>query len=52
MMTFVSQVGFPIFVAGWLLLKSSKDAQMVAEALREVKTAVELLKEKVGANDK
>ena len=37
---FVSSVGFPIFVAVWMLYKSSKDSDKMSESLQELKNAI------------
>lgn len=37
---FISSVGFPIFVAVWMLYKSSKDSDKMSESLQELKNAI------------
>lgn len=37
---FISSVGFPIFVAVWMLYKSSKDSEKMSESLNELKNAI------------
>lgn len=37
---FISSVGFPIFVAVWMLYKSSKDSDKMNESLQELKNAI------------
>lgn len=55
---FISSVGFPIFVAVWMLYKSSKDSDKMSESLQELKNAITelttLMKSEKGddANDK
>ena len=55
---FISSVGFPIFVAVWMLYKSSKDSEKMSESLQELKNAITELttlmksEKKDGANDK
>lgn len=55
---FISSVGFPIFVAVWMLYKSSKDSEKMSESLQELKNAITelttLMKSEKGddANDK
>ena len=54
---FISSVGFPIFVAVWMLYKSSKDADRMSEGLQELKNAITELttlikSEKDDANDR
>lgn len=36
----ISSVGFPIFVAVWMLYKSSKDSEAVADAIHELKNTI------------
>jgi hypothetical protein len=45
----ISQVGFPIFVAVWLLWKGDQQNKQIVDALNELKIAVTILAEKVGA---
>ena len=40
---FISNLGFPIFVAVWMLYKSSKDNERMTETINELKTAINLL---------
>lgn len=40
---FISNLGFPIFVAVWMLYKSSKDNERMAETINELKNAITLL---------
>ena len=55
---FISSVGFPIFVAVWMLYKSSKDSDKMSESLQELKNAITELttlmksEKKDEANDK
>lgn len=55
---FISSVGFPVFVAVWMLYKSSKDAEKMSESLQELKNAITELttlmksEKRDGANDK
>ena len=55
---FISSVGFPIFVAVWMLYKSSKDSDRMSESLQELKNAITELttlmksEKKDDANDK
>lgn len=43
----ISQMGFPIFVAVWLLWKGDQQNKQIVDALNELKTAVLLLSEKI-----
>lgn len=36
----ISSLGFPIFVAVWMLYKSSKDSEAMKEAINELKVAI------------
>ena len=47
----ISNLGFPIFVAVWMLLKSSKDAENITKALLELKVVIEKLSDKCGGCD-
>lgn len=40
---FISNVGFPVFVAVWMLYKSSKDNEKMMDTINELKTAINLL---------
>ena len=40
---FIANLGFPIFVAVWMLYKSSKDNERMMEAINELKVAINLL---------
>ena len=39
----ISTVGFPIFVAVYMLLKGSKDSQALKDAVQELTTAIHIL---------
>lgn len=41
--SFISTVGFPIFVAVWMLYKTSKDSEKMNESINELKNAITLL---------
>lgn len=41
--TVVSNLGFPIFVAGFMLLKQSKDTEQMQAALNSLKDAIDSL---------
>lgn len=55
---FISSLGFPIFVAVWMLYKTSRDSDKMSESLQELKNAITelttLMKSEKGddANDK
>lgn len=40
---FITSLGFPIFVAVWMLYKSSKDSERMNESINELKNAIILL---------
>lgn len=40
---FISQIGFPIFVAVWMLYKTSKDSEAMNKSINELRTAISLL---------
>lgn len=37
---FISSLGFPIFIAVWLLYRSHKDNQMIADAIDKLENAI------------
>jgi hypothetical protein len=43
----ISQVGFPIFVAGYMLVKQSKDTENMTNILTKLETAIENLSGKI-----
>ena len=38
--TIISTVGFPIFVAVWMLYKASKDSEKMSETINELRNAI------------
>lgn len=42
---FISSVGFPIFVACWMLYKTSKDSEDLKDAINELKNTITVLTE-------
>lgn len=49
----ISQVGFPIFVAVWMLFKSSRDSENIVKALNELQTTIKILQEQIkGGSEK
>lgn len=40
---FISQVGFPSFVAVWMLYKTSKDSEALKDSVNELKDAIDIL---------
>lgn len=49
--TIISQLGFPIFVAVWMLYKTSKDSEEMRESINELKNAITLLTSEVAHHD-
>lgn len=51
----ISSVGFPIFVAVWMLYKTSKDSEKMTESIAELKNAITelttLLNRESGGNE-
>lgn len=43
----ITNVGFPIFVAVWMLYKSSKDSESLKESVNELKNAITALTENI-----
>lgn len=41
--SFISQVGFPIFVAVWMLVRGSKDSRELRDAVNRLTSAIEML---------
>lgn len=48
----ISQLGFPIFVAIWMLYKTSKDSEEMRDSINELKNAITLLTSEVSHHDK
>lgn len=44
---FISSIGFPIFVAVWMLYKSGKDSEETRDAINELKIAITTLTSEV-----
>lgn len=44
---FISSIGFPIFVAVWMLYKSSKDSEETRKAINDLKVAITALTSEV-----
>lgn len=40
---FISNIGFPVFVAVWMLYKSSADNEKMMNTINELKNAINLL---------
>lgn len=48
---FITNIGFPIFVAVWMLYKTSKDSQSMNSAINELKIAITQLSDELGHNN-
>ena len=49
--TIISQLGFPIFVAVWMLYKTSKDSEEMKKSIDDLKNAITLLTSEVAHHD-
>ena len=47
----ISQIGFPIFVAVWMLYKTSEDSQEMRKSINQLKNAITLLTSEVRHHD-
>lgn len=47
----INQVGFPMFVAVWMLFKDSKEKELTRTALTELTMAVSQLKQTIQKED-
>jgi uroporphyrinogen-III decarboxylase len=43
----IGQLGFPVFVAGYMLVKQSKDTENMSKILTQLQTAIEHLSSKL-----
>ena len=50
--TIISQLGFPIFVAVWMLYKTSKDSEEMRGSINDLKNAITLLTSEVAHHEK
>lgn len=50
--TIISQLGFPIFVAVWMLYKTSKDSEEMRNSINDLKNAITLLTSEVAQHKK
>ena len=48
----ISQLGFPIFVAVWMLYKTSKDSEEMRGSINDLKNAITLLTSEVAHHEK
>lgn len=48
---FITSVGFPIFVAIWMLYKTSKDSENMQSAIQELKLAITKLTDEMRHHD-
>ena len=49
--TIISQLGFPIFVAIWMLYKTSEDSEEMRKSINDLKNAITLLTSEVAHHD-
>ena len=50
--TFIANLGFPIFVAVWMLYKSSKDNERITETINDLKNAITILTSEIKHHNK
>ena len=50
--TFIANLGFPIFVAVWMLYKSSKDNERITETINDLKNAITILASEIKHHNK
>ena len=50
--TFIANLGFPIFVAVWMLYKSGKDNERITETINELKNAIIILTSEIKHHNK
>lgn len=48
----ISQIGFPIFVAVWMLYKTSKDSEEMRKSINQLRNAITILTSEVRHHDK
>lgn len=48
--TIIANLGFPIFVAVWMLYKSSKDNERMTETINDLKNAITILTSEIKHN--
>ena len=49
---FISNLGFPIFVAIWMLYKTGKDNERITETINELKNAIIILTSEIKHHNK
>ena len=49
---FIANLGFPIFVAVWMLYKSGKDNERITETINELKNAIIILTSEIKHHNK
>lgn len=49
---FIANLGFPIFVAVWMLYKSGKDNERINETINELKNAINILTSEIKHHNK
>lgn len=48
----ISQIGFPIFVAVWMLYKTSKDSEEIRKSINQLRNAITILTSEVKHHNK
>ena len=49
---FIANLGFPIFVAVWMLYKSGKDNERITETINDLKNAITILTSEIKHHNK
>lgn len=49
---FISNLGFPIFVAVWMLYKSGKDNERMTQTINDLKNAITILTSEIKHHNK
>ena len=49
---FIANLGFPIFVAVWMLYKSSKDNEQMTSTINDLKNAINILTSEIKHHNK
>lgn len=50
--TIIANLGFPIFVAVWMLYKSSKDNERMTDTINDLKNAIAILTSEIKHHNK
>lgn len=49
---FITNIGFPIFVAVWMLYKTSNDSKAMNDAINDLKIAITQLTDQIKSDNK